>query len=78
MPVAEIFEHADEIVVILEVPAAAAEAISVTVERDLLVVTSRDEPPYHSEVVLPCAVDADRMQIAYEGGVLRISLPRAR
>lgn len=75
---AEIFEFPDEIVVTLEVPAAVQEVISINVEGDLLVVDSAEEPIFHTEIALPCAVEAGRMQADYERGVLSITLPRAR
>jgi HSP20 family molecular chaperone IbpA len=74
----EVFEHEDEIVVTLEMPPAAADAVRVSLEMGLLLVTSEGDQPYRREVVLPCAVDADRMDVACEGGVLRITLLKAR
>ena len=77
-PLAEVFEYADEIVVTVGMPAAAAEAVSVAVEGDLLIIAVEDEPAHHSEVALPAAVDVPRMQVTYEGGVLRVTLPKRR
>jgi HSP20 family molecular chaperone IbpA len=75
---AEVFEFSDEIVVTLEMPPAAEEAVSVSVEGALLVISSERDPAFHTEIALPGAVAADRMQISYEGNTLRVTLPKAR
>ena len=75
----DVFEHEDEVVVTLDVPPEGEEGISVTVEGDTLVVSATgDERPYQREILLPCAVDAARMEVACERGVLRITLPKRR
>jgi len=74
----EVFEHEDEIVVTLEMPPAVADAVRVTVEMGLLLITSEGDQPYRREVALPCAVDGSRMEVAYEDGTLHITLPKAR
>jgi HSP20 family molecular chaperone IbpA len=75
---AEVFEHDDQVVVTLQIPDVPEEAISITVEGELLVVTSGAAAFERREVALPCAVDADGMQVDFEEGVLVVTLPKVR
>lgn len=75
-PEIEVFNEADEINVIVELPGVKEEAIRVRAEREKVVVWI-DGSGYHEEVSLPAPVDADRVVTRFKNGILIVNLKKA-
>jgi HSP20 family protein len=85
-PPVDIYENADEILVVADVPGARTDSIMVRLEKDELYLNARrDEEAgpklgagvdYTRTFVVPPGVDADRISAEMNAGVLRIHLPK--
>jgi len=91
-PRATVVDTTDAVILELEMPGVAKDAISVTIDRDELTVTgSRKQEEYanaeilHQErptwnfrrsFVLSECIDGSRTSAGYENGVLRLTLPK--
>lgn len=92
-PATDIWETADRLVLVAEIPGADPEAVDVSVERGVLRVTARTRmtPPtghslihaeyrdgdYDRAFTLPTAIDAERIEATVKDGLLRLVLPKA-
>ncbi|MGF1605545.1 MAG: Hsp20/alpha crystallin family protein [Rhodothalassiaceae bacterium] len=93
-PDADIYETADRLVVIADMPGVAPEDIEVTLERTILrihghvaaiapdgfrrIYAEYSEGDYERAFRLSEAIDADRIEARLADGVLRLDLPKAR
>lgn len=89
----DVLRKDDEILVLVDLPAADPESIDVTIDKDVLTVSARrefqvpdgaslllHERPSGSvarQVHLPDTLDRDGVEAAYDNGVLRIRIPLA-
>lgn len=85
------YRREDELIVQFDLPGVDASSIDLTVEQNVLTVTARRTPmhtesdelvvterphgAFSRQVFLGDGLDADRLQAAYENGVLRIEVP---
>lgn len=76
-PITDLFEEAAALVVVVELPGAADNEITLAVEDGALAVTTTGKHPYGARVELPCAVDAAGMTRSLNNGILEVRLPRA-
>ena len=74
-PEIEVFNEANEINVIVELPGVEEEAIRVRAQRDKVVVEV-DGGAYHEEASLPAPVDADRVVTRFKNGILIVNLKK--
>ena len=89
VPFADIFETRDTYLLLLEMPGASRDSISVTIDRDLLNVTASVRSPFAEGTVLFSemdttaygrsftlgqGIDRNRVEAGFENGVLRITL----
>ncbi len=74
-PGIEVFNEADEINVIVELPGVEEEAIRVSAQREKVVVWV-DGVGYHEEIPLPAPVDADRVVTRFKNGILIVNLKK--
>ena len=77
-PLVDVFDEPDEIVLVVEMPGANEEDISVEVHGDVLVLATTGERKYSREVLLPSPVDAADMQKTYRNGILELKLKKAK
>lgn len=78
-PMVDVFDEADRLLVIAELPGVEESNISLEVKDDILTISAEDkERKYAKEVLLPCAVDASKMQSSYNNGVLEVAFPKAK
>lgn len=78
-PMVDVFDEADRLLVIAELPGVEEGHIHLEVKDDILVISAEDkERKYSKEVLLPCTVDAGKMQSSYKNGVLEVTLPKAK
>jgi HSP20 family protein len=76
-PLVDIFDEADHILVIAELPGIEEEHISMTVKGDILTLSAANgERKYYKEVLLPGDVDAESLKSKYKNGVLEIRMSK--
>ncbi|WP_203076561.1 Hsp20/alpha crystallin family protein [Falsiroseomonas ponticola] len=76
-PLVDVFEEAEAILVVAELPGVAPEGIAVELRGEALAITGSGRQRYHRLVPLPCAVRAEGMSHALRNGILEVRIPRA-
>ena len=92
-PRADIFETADAIVVVADMPGVDDSTVDITLEKNILTIDGRVEPDrhegfvrrygeyevgdYHRAFTLSDEVGRDGIEARVKGGVLRLTLPKA-
>lgn len=88
-PAVDIYENADELLVVADVPGVTQDNLAVRVEKGELTFEGRrtdaaesgvqadNLPDYRRSFVVPQGVDADRISADLQGGVLRVHLPKS-
>ena len=92
-PPADIYERADSLVVLLDMPGVDEKSVDIQVERNLLTVSATAEPEivaehqlnyaeymwgrYARQFTLSDEVDCGRIEATVRDGVLRVVLPKA-
>ncbi len=72
-PMVDVFEEEDHLQVLAELPGIAKEDVRIDLKDDVLtIVAERGEKKYRKEVLLPCSVSRQKMQISCHNGVLEI------
>lgn len=93
VPAADIYERDDSLVVVADMPGVDEKSIDIRVERNILTIEGRVEPPaldgfelvyseldtgdYHRAFTLSDEVDVNKIEASVRHGVLRIVLPKA-
>jgi HSP20 family molecular chaperone IbpA len=81
-PAVDLFESAEELVLVADVPGVRREAVQVRFERDQLTLEARREPEapdgfdYVRSFLLPGGIDPERIRAELRDGVLTVHLPR--
>jgi HSP20 family protein len=74
-PIADVFDEADHVLVVVELPGIAAEDVRLELREDLLVIDAqRGSKKYHKEERLPCAPPLEKMTCTCNNGVLEVRL----
>ncbi len=76
-PLADVFDEETEVVVVVELPGASEEEISIAVEDRLLKIEANGEIRYAKKVELPARVQAASAKKVYRNGLLEIRLTKA-
>ncbi len=82
-PVTDAFESDDEFLVVLDVPGATQEHVSVTLEGERLTIRAERHERgqltavYEQRYVVPQNIERDRVQAKLEAGALSVVLPKA-
>jgi HSP20 family protein len=93
MPPADIYETADNLVVLCEMPGVAPDAVDITLERRVLTIRGRSgthehagyqrvyneytHGDYERTFTLSEDIDRDRIEASHKDGVLNLVLPKA-
>jgi len=77
-PLVDIYEDAETITVIAEMPGVEKENIKVRAVGRKLVIEARDGRKYYKEVELPAEVDVESAKANYKNGVLEVRLKKVR
>jgi len=76
-PLVDIFDEGESILVVVELPGVTEDEISLTVQGDVLALTTSGKHKYAREVLLPAPVIGEEMSTTYNNGVLEIRLRKA-
>lgn len=76
-PITDLFEEAEAIVVVAELPGAAEPDIALAVADGALAITVAGAHPYAARLALPGPVDAAGLSRSLRNGILEVRLPRA-
>jgi HSP20 family protein len=76
-PAVDVFEEADHVLVVAEIPGVSAEDVRVEVDGDVLTITAeRGDKKYRKEILLPGTFPRDKMQVSCTNGVVEIRCVR--
>jgi len=86
-PAVDIYENAEEVLVIADLPGVAQNSLSIRLEKGELtlegrrseaadMVTPANVPDYRRSFLVPQGIDAERIAAKLQGGVLRVHLPK--
>lgn len=74
-PMVDVFDEADHILVVAELPGVEEGDISHEIRGDVLTLSAETaERSYHKELLLPCAIAQGRTESAYKNGILELKL----
>lgn len=90
-PAVDVFENANELLIVADIPGATSDAMSVNVEKGHLTIDVRrnqDAPgawiageyqptDYQRVFAMPQGIDASKIEAELSGGVLKLRLPKA-
>lgn len=89
-PAVDIYENADEILLVADLPGVSREAVTIDLNKDRLTLTARRAPArpntpeaefgafdYYRAFVVPPGLDAERIAAELRQGVLRVHLPKS-
>jgi HSP20 family protein len=76
-PIVDVFEEADQIRIVAELPGVASENVSCTLQGDTLQIETDTPPRYSKSLVLPCPVNAATLVQSCSNGILEIRIDRA-
>ena len=76
-PLTDVFDEDQEVVVMAEMPGIRAEAISVEIREDILVIKGVNKHRnYYKEVLLPSKIRPETLSSNYKNGVLEVRLKK--
>ena len=75
-PLVDVFDEAQEIIVVAELPGVGEEEIRVEIQDDVLSLETTGERKYAKEILLSAPVDAANMQKSYKNGILELRLKK--
>lgn len=74
-PIVDLFDEADRLVIVAEVPGVDPENLHIELQDDILIIsTTKGEPKYLKEVLLPNRYSSSKMSFRCRNGVLEIEL----
>jgi len=76
-PIVDIFEEAEQIRIVAELPGVASEDVICTLQGEILQIETRKPPRYSKNLRLPCPVDAASLKQSCSNGILEIRIARA-
>lgn len=75
-PVVDVFEEADHVLVVAELPGIGIKEVQLDVKDDVLTIhAERGEKKFHKELLLPRICAKEKMQIVCNNGILEIKCP---
>jgi HSP20 family protein len=76
-PLVDLFEEADKIAIVAEIPGVEEEKIKIVVKDDILELEAEDsDKKYHKVILLPSKVKKESLRSTYKNGVLEIRLTK--
>jgi len=76
-PMVDVFEEADQVSIVAEIPGVDEKKIKIAVKDDILELEAEDtDKKYHKEILLPSKVKKETLRSTYKNGVLEITLTK--
>jgi HSP20 family protein len=76
-PLVDVFDEADKITIVAEIPGVEEKKIKIDVKDDILELEAEDsDKKYHKEILLPSKVKEKSLHSTYKNGVLKITLTK--
>jgi HSP20 family protein len=76
-PLVDVFDEANKITIIAEIPGVEEEKIKIEIKDDILELKAEDsDKKYHKEILLPSKVREESVRSTYKNGVLKITLTK--
>jgi HSP20 family protein len=76
-PLVDVFDEADKITIIAEIPGVEEEKIQIGIRDDILELKAEDsDKKYQKEILLPSKVKKESLRSTYKNGVLKITLTK--
>jgi HSP20 family protein len=76
-PLVDIFDEANKITIIAEIPGVEEEKIKIEIKDDILELKAEDsDKKYQKEILLPSKVKEESVRSTYKNGVLKITLTK--
>lgn len=76
-PPVDIFENANEILLVADVPGAGKEDVSLHFEKDTLTLRASGAVEFLREFSVGSGIDVDKTEASVQQGVLRVRLPKS-
>jgi len=77
VPVVDIFEEEDHLLVMAELPGIAKEDVKIEIKEDVLLISAeRGDRKYRKEVLLPRDVTRGKLHVSSKNGILEIKCPK--
>lgn len=77
-PLVDVFDEAQEIVVVAEMPGVGEDEIRVEIQDDILSLETTGERKYAKEIMLSEPVDAATLRKSYKNGILELRLNKKK
>jgi HSP20 family protein len=72
-PMVDVFEEADHVLVVAEMPGIGPEHIQVDIQDDVLTISAeKGSQKYRKEVLLPQSFPREKMQVSCQNGILQV------
>lgn len=77
VPITDVFNEKEEVVVVAEMPGVNEESISIDLKGDIVVIkaVSKDRK-YYKEILLPTKVKPETLKKSYKNGILEIIIKK--
>jgi HSP20 family protein len=76
-PMVDVFEEADHVLVVAELPGISEDNLQLELKGDILTITAaRRDKKYHKEVLLPAVFTAEKMSHSCRNGILEVRFAR--
>ncbi len=76
-PLVDLFDEADKVVIIAEIPGVEEEKVKIEVKDDILELKAEDsDKKYHKEILLPSKVKKESLRSTFKNGILEITLAK--
>ena len=76
-PLIDIFDEGKNILVVAELPGVTEKEIELSVQGDVLALSTNGKRKYAKEVLLPAPVTSESMSTSYNNGMLEVRLTKA-
>lgn len=76
-PLVDLFDEADKIIIVAEIPGVDEENIKIALKDDILELKAEDsDVKYYKEILLPSKVKKESLSSTYKNGVLEVTLAK--
>ena len=72
-PMVDVFEEADHVLVVAEMPGIGPDDVRVEIRDDVLIISAeKGDKKYHKEVLLPQSFSRENLKISCQNGILQV------